>query len=102
LGITSLILSSVYDTESVPIYKTTRRSTTKDAVGRTSNPTPGNTVMRFWTSKTKFLLNSIYKLSPYLTGNALHLRYKPQPVNAVYCENHTKHTDPLCGQNVEF
>jgi hypothetical protein len=21
---------------------------------------------------------------------------------AVYCENHTEHTDILCGQNVEF
>jgi hypothetical protein len=21
---------------------------------------------------------------------------------AVYCENHTEHTDTLCGQNVEF
>jgi hypothetical protein len=21
---------------------------------------------------------------------------------AVYCENHTKHTNTLCGQNVEF
>jgi hypothetical protein len=21
---------------------------------------------------------------------------------AVYCENHTKHTDTLCGQNAEF
>jgi hypothetical protein len=22
--------------------------------------------------------------------------------NAAYCENHTKHTDTLCGQNAEF
>jgi hypothetical protein len=26
----------------------------------------------------------IYKLSPYLTGNTLRLRYKAQPVNAVW------------------
>jgi hypothetical protein len=38
--------------------------------------------------------------SPYLTGNILRLRYKAQPVNAVavYCENHTEHTDSLRGQ----
>jgi hypothetical protein len=29
--------------------------------------------------------------------------YEVQPVNAVYCENHTEHTDTLCvGQNAEF
>jgi hypothetical protein len=45
------------------------------------------------------------KFSSYLTGNTLRLRYKDQPINAVqennavYCENHTKHTDTLCGQN---
>jgi hypothetical protein len=33
--------------------------------------------------KTEFLLNNIYKLSSYLTGNTLRLRYKAQPVNAV-------------------
>jgi hypothetical protein len=44
----------------------------------------------------------------YLTENNLHLRYKAQPVNAVgekvavYCENHTEHTDTLCGHNAEF
>jgi hypothetical protein len=27
------------------------------------------------------------------TGNTLRLRYRAQPVNAVYCENHTEHTD---------
>jgi hypothetical protein len=26
---------------------------------------------------------NIYKYSPYLKGNTLHLRYKAQPVNAV-------------------
>jgi hypothetical protein len=30
------------------------------------------------------LLNSTYKFSSYLTGNTLRLRYKAQPVNAVY------------------
>jgi spore coat protein CotH len=29
-------------------------------------------------------------------------RYKAQPVNAVYCENHTEHTDTLRGQNAEI
>jgi hypothetical protein len=31
----------------------------------------------------KFLLNNIWRSSPYLTGNPLRLRYKAQPVNAV-------------------
>jgi hypothetical protein len=34
--------------------------------------------------KTEFLLNNIYKFSPYLTGNTSRLRYKAQPVNAVW------------------
>jgi hypothetical protein len=34
-------------------------------------------------SKTEFFLNTVYKLSPYLTGNTLRLPYKAQPVNAV-------------------
>jgi hypothetical protein len=44
--------------------------------------------------------------SPYLTGHTLHLRYRAQPVNAVwetvavYCENHTEHTNALCVQTV--
>jgi hypothetical protein len=38
--------------------------------------------------------------SSHLTGNTSHLRYKAQPVNAVYCGNHTQHT--LCGQDAEF
>jgi hypothetical protein len=48
------------------------------------------------------------KLSPSLTGNTLRLRYEAQPVNvvretvAVYCENHTEHTNALCGQKTEF
>jgi hypothetical protein len=57
---------------------------------------------------TEFVRNFIYEFSLYLTGNTLRLRYKAQPVNAVwgkvtvYCENHTEHTDTLCGQNAEF
>jgi hypothetical protein len=41
--------------------------------------------------------NYIYRLSPYLTGNALRLHNEAQPVNAVreiiavYCEDHTEH-----------
>jgi hypothetical protein len=34
--------------------------------------------------RTEFLYNYIYKFSPYLTGNTLRLRYKAQPVNAVW------------------
>jgi hypothetical protein len=34
--------------------------------------------------KTGFLHNFIYKSSPYLTENILHLHYKAQPVNAVW------------------
>jgi hypothetical protein len=48
------------------------------------------------------------KLSPYLTGNTLHLHYKFQPVNAVretvavYCENDKKHASTVCGQLKRF
>jgi hypothetical protein len=34
--------------------------------------------------KSEYLLNNIYKCSPYLTGNTLRLHYKAQPVNAVW------------------
>jgi hypothetical protein len=40
-----------------------------------------------------------HRYMPYLTGNTLRARYRGQPVNvslrkpAVYCENHTEHTD---------
>jgi hypothetical protein len=42
----------------------------------------------------------------YLIGNTLYLCYRDQPVNTIYentlfCENHTKHTNALCGQNSE-
>jgi hypothetical protein len=30
-----------------------------------------------------------------LTGNTLRLHYRDQPVNAVYCENHTEHKDTV-------
>jgi hypothetical protein len=34
--------------------------------------------------KTEFLHNLIYKFSLYLTGSTLHLRYKNEPVDAVW------------------
>jgi hypothetical protein len=46
--------------------------------------------------------------SPYITGNILRLDYKVNRLMlfggtvAVYCENHTEHTDTLFGQNAEF
>jgi hypothetical protein len=40
--------------------------------------------------------------SSYLTGNTLRLRYTDKPVNAVYCENRTEHTNTLCGQNIKL
>jgi hypothetical protein len=42
------------------------------------------------------------EFSSYLRGNALCLHYKDQPVNAVYYENHMKHTNTLCRQNKEL
>jgi hypothetical protein len=42
--------------------------------------------------KPEINLNN-FKFSPYLTGNTLRLRYKAQPVNAVYCENNKEHID---------
>jgi hypothetical protein len=53
--------------------------------------------------KIEFIHSFIYKSSSYLTGNTLRLHYKAQPGNsiretvAVHCENHTEHTDTLCG-----
>jgi hypothetical protein len=58
--------------------------------------------------KTEFLLNNICKYSPYLTGTHYISAKKPNRLMlfgetvAVYCENHTEHTDTLCGQNAEF
>jgi hypothetical protein len=51
------------------------------------------------TLKIEFLPN--HKTS-VRTSQETRLRYKDQPVNAVYCESHTKHTDTLCGQNADF
>jgi hypothetical protein len=58
--------------------------------------------------KTEFLLNNIYKSSLYLTGNTLGLHKMLSRLMlfretvAVYCENHTEHTDTLCGQIAGF
>jgi hypothetical protein len=55
----------------------------------------------------EFPLNNIHKSTPYLTGNTFRLHYKAHRLMlfgetvAVYCENHTEHTDTLCGQNAE-
>jgi hypothetical protein len=47
-------------------------------------------------------LNIIQIFSSYLTENTLQQHYTHQPVNAVYCENHTEHINTLCEQNAEF
>jgi hypothetical protein len=57
--------------------------------------------------KTKFLLN--YK-NPVRTSQETHYISATEPswlmlfkeTFAIYCENHTEHTDTLCGQNAEF
>jgi hypothetical protein len=46
----------------------------------------GGHVTHFNPLKTEFLLKSIYKFSPYLTGNTFRLSYKAQPDNAI-CGN---------------
>jgi hypothetical protein len=60
---------------------------------------------------SRCLLRESYKTqrySPYLTANSLRLRYEPNRLMlfretvGVYCENHTEHTDTLCGSNAEF
>ena len=38
-------------------------------------------------------------LSPCLTVNTHRLHCEVQSVNAVCCENHSKHVNTLCGQN---
>jgi hypothetical protein len=48
---------------------------------------------------TKFYC--IYIFSSYLTGKTNRLMLFRERV-AVYCENHTEHTDTLCRQNAEF
>jgi hypothetical protein len=52
--------------------------------------------------RREFPVKSIYESTSYLTGNTLRLRYRAQPVNALYCENRTEHTDTLCGQNAVY
>jgi hypothetical protein len=58
--------------------------------------------------KTEAHLNNIKKFSSYFEENTMRLHYKDQLVNAVYgtiavyFENHTKHTNTLCGQNAEL
>jgi hypothetical protein len=56
-----------------------------------------------------FLRKNIKEFSSYLTGNTLQVSAtKPNRLMlfgetvAVYCENHTEHTDTLCGQNAEY
>jgi hypothetical protein len=50
---------------------------------------------------TEFTQNNIKECSSYLTDSTLRLHYKVHPVNAVlreaavYCENHTEHTDTV-------
>jgi hypothetical protein len=57
---------------------------------------------------TGMFLNSVYKFSPYLTGNTLHLSCKDQPVNrvkeiiTVSCRNHTKRITRRSGENAEI
>jgi hypothetical protein len=46
-------------------------------------PFPVPTIVGPWGLKIEFLLSNIYKFSPYLTGNTLHLHCKAHPVNAV-------------------
>jgi hypothetical protein len=59
--------------------------------------------------KTEFLLNNIY-INQVRTSQKTHYVSTTKPNRlmlfgetvAVYCENHTEHTDTLCGQNAEF
>jgi hypothetical protein len=58
--------------------------------------------------KIEFLHNFIYKSSPYFTGTHYFSATDPNRLMlfgetvALYCENHTEHTDTLCGQDAEF
>jgi actin-related protein len=59
--------------------------------------------------KTEFVLNYIYKNSVRTSQETHHLSATEtnrlmlfRETVAVYCENHTEHTDTLCGQNAEF
>jgi hypothetical protein len=77
-------------------------------VRRNTNWSLGHLVPHFNPLLTEFLLYNIYEFSSYLTGNILLLHCKDQPINfvqvklAAYFENHTKHTNTLCGQNAEI
>jgi hypothetical protein len=48
---------------------------------------------------------NVYKSSPYLTGNTLRHRYKPNRLMlfretlVICCEYHAEHTNTLCGEN---
>jgi hypothetical protein len=44
---------------------------------------------------TDSAFDRLNNFSPYLIGNTLRVRYKDEPVNAVYCENHTEHINTL-------
>jgi hypothetical protein len=47
-------------------------------------------------------LSKSYKKDSVRTSQeTLRVLYRARPVNAAYCENHTEHTDALCGRNVE-
>jgi hypothetical protein len=52
-------------------------------------------------SRTEFLQSNIYIYNSYLSGNTLCLRYRDNrfmlfgETVAVYCENHTEHTDKV-------
>jgi hypothetical protein len=58
--------------------------------------------------KTEFPLCNIYKFSSSSQETHYVSATKPNRLIlfgetvAVYCENHTEHTDTLCGQNAEF
>jgi hypothetical protein len=61
-------------------------------------------------SKTEFLLNNIYEYKSSSPSQETHPVTATKPNRlmlfgetvAVYCENHTEHTDTLCEQNAEI
>jgi hypothetical protein len=58
--------------------------------------------------KTKFLVNDIensFRTLPethYVFSTNMNRLMLFTQIVVVYCENHTKHTNALCGQSVEF
>jgi hypothetical protein len=64
--------------------------------------------LKFKFLNNEFHLSNIYKSSPYLTGNTLCPATKPnwlmllREAVTVYFENHTEHTNTLCGQKPVF